>query len=193
MTRQRPRKTQAVESIESTEPTAEPISAVAPATATPADDDHLQEPDRGGSPRGDAAGVEPAGPAASAAPAALTERLTPEPAPASPTTGEAQSRGSRPPRQPRPTKLARLQAMLRTPAGASLPALREATGWQAHTLRAALTRLRQAGHAVERGRSEGGVTTYRIVESDCGPAAGEATSLNHRPARADAISAGGPA
>lgn len=53
--------------------------------------------------------------------------------------------------------------MLRAPEGASLVQLCEALGWQARTLRAALTRLRQVGHAVERGRSEGGVTTYRIM------------------------------
>ena len=48
----------------------------------------------------------------------------------------------------------------------SLFALEQATGWQPHTLRAAITRLRQAGHRVERSRSADGGTVYRIVEGD---------------------------
>ncbi len=175
MTGQRPRKTKGVEPAPSTKPTAEPIRDTAPATATPAADNHQQASGRGVSPDTDLTGVEFTAPVE---PATRTEGLTPDPDPArtSPMRGEAQPRGSRPPRQPRPTKLARLQAMLRAPAGASLPALREATGWQAHTLRAALTRLRHAGHTVKRGRSDEGVTTYRIAEgaAEAATAAGAA-------------------
>ncbi|WP_395541887.1 DUF3489 domain-containing protein [Neotabrizicola sp. sgz301269] len=62
---------------------------------------------------------------------------------------------------PRPTKSALLRAMLAAPGGASLPALMAATGWQAHTLRAALTGLRKAGHDVTRHRA-GEATGYAI-------------------------------
>lgn len=79
-------------------------------------------------------------------------------------------------RQPRPTKIARLQQMLRTPEGASLVQLCEAMGWQAHTLRAALTRLRQAGHAMERDCSEEGITTYRIIGGPAEAAAAAAAA-----------------
>ena len=63
----------------------------------------------------------------------------------------------------RPTKGARLLEMLAVPEGATLAVLCDVLGWQAHTVRAALTRLRQAGHAVERNRSSEGETAYRIA------------------------------
>lgn len=45
-----------------------------------------------------------------------------------------------------------------------VPALLEMTGWQAHTLRAAIsTAARKFGFKVERKR-ENGVTSYRAVE-----------------------------
>jgi hypothetical protein len=72
------------------------------------------------------------------------------------------SGGGRGARQP--TKARLVQEMLARPEGATLAALTQATAWQAHTVRAALTRLRQTGHAVERSRSEAGETVYKIVE-----------------------------
>lgn len=83
---------------------------------------------------------------------------------------------------PRVTKIALLQQMLRAPEGVSLSTMEEVTGWQAHTLRAALTRLRQAGHRVERNRSEEGATTYRIAAVDEAHAQDEASSLRDHPA-----------
>lgn len=68
--------------------------------------------------------------------------------------------GGLPTEQPR-TKTARLIAMLRAPAGASIKELSDALRWQQHTVRAALTGLRKKGHAITRGK-EGSVTTYRI-------------------------------
>lgn len=46
---------------------------------------------------------------------------------------------------PRQTKTALLSQMILDKNGASLPALMEATGWQAHTVRAALSGLRKSG------------------------------------------------
>lgn len=62
---------------------------------------------------------------------------------------------------PRRTKSALLRARLSEPGGASLTALMEMTGWQAHTLRAALTGLRNAGLTITR-RREGEQTIYAI-------------------------------
>ena len=52
-------------------------------------------------------------------------------------------------------KLGRVLATLATDAGATLPELVALTGWQPHTARAALTRLRQRGHALERHERDG--------------------------------------
>lgn len=62
---------------------------------------------------------------------------------------------------PRQTKSALLRARLGEPGGASLATLMEMTGWQAHTLRAALTGLRKAGLTITR-RREGEDTIYAI-------------------------------
>ena len=61
-----------------------------------------------------------------------------------------------------PPKQSRVIEMLHDEGGTSLPELIEVTGWQAHTVRSALTGLRKKGHAIERF-SVDGVTRYRIV------------------------------
>jgi hypothetical protein len=76
------------------------------------------------------------------------------------------------PKAPRQTKAALLRAMLAEPGGTSLPALMAATGWQAHTLRAALTGLRKAGHDITRHR-DGDVSVYAI-----GPGASSAEAAS---------------
>lgn len=55
-----------------------------------------------------------------------------------------------------------LIAMLQSPEGASIEAMTEAFGWQAHSARAMLTGLRKAGHNIERAKL-GDVTIYRLV------------------------------
>lgn len=67
---------------------------------------------------------------------------------------------------PQPTvklssKIASVTEMLRRQQGATIAELIEATGWQAHTVRAALTGLRKKGHDITRG-SRDGMTTYLI-------------------------------
>lgn len=111
------------------------------------------------SPSGAAAGMSRPTTKAKAAPA--TAPTTPEGAPAP--TGTARPAKESAAQTSRPTKAARLQEMLAAPGGATLAGLGAALGWQAHTVRAALTRLRQAGHAVERSKSEAGDTVYRIA------------------------------
>ncbi len=62
-----------------------------------------------------------------------------------------------------PTKQETIFKLIRRPAGASLDALEKATGWQPHSVRAALTGLRKAGHVIERGKDAKGVTVYRVT------------------------------
>lgn len=93
---------------------------------------------------------------------------TTAPAPAwAPGPASAAAVSSEPPlAQPspaRPTKLAQLQHRLAAPEGATPASLCAALGWQRHTLRAALTRLRQAGHRLERSRSAEGESVYRLI------------------------------
>jgi hypothetical protein len=58
----------------------------------------------------------------------------------------------------------RLISLLSTKAGADVAALSAALGWRAHTTRAALTRLRQAGFTLQAAKpAGGGATVYRIA------------------------------
>ena len=72
----------------------------------------------------------------------------------------ATSAESAPPR--RPTKQAVIIGLLQRQEGATLADLAAATGWLPHTTRAALTRLRQAGHVLDKIRGETG-SVYRIA------------------------------
>ena len=70
---------------------------------------------------------------------------------------------------PRPTapraasKAAILIDLLARQDGASLDDLTAATGWLSHTVRAALTRLRQRGHTLVRAKDTDGRSVYRIT------------------------------
>ncbi len=64
----------------------------------------------------------------------------------------------------KPTKLETISKQLRRPAGANIAQLQKVTGWQSHSVRAALTGLRKKGHAIERSKSAKGDTVYRIIE-----------------------------
>ncbi len=61
------------------------------------------------------------------------------------------------------TKQALLIDLLKRKKGATIEAIVETLGWLPHTVRAALTRLRQQGVQIERVR-EDGVSRYRIAE-----------------------------
>ena len=61
----------------------------------------------------------------------------------------------------KPTKATRLEAMLCRPKGATQKQLEASLGWQPHTVRAAISRLRKAGAAVTLDRSVR-TPTYRI-------------------------------
>lgn len=70
------------------------------------------------------------------------------------------------PRPPQPTKKAQLIRLLRRKAGADLQTLSTRLGWQPHTTRAAVSRLRKAGHVLTAERpADGRPLRYRIVQS----------------------------
>lgn len=63
------------------------------------------------------------------------------------------------------TKKDAIVKLLRRKQGATLTALQEATGWQPHSLRAALTGLRKTGLEIGRATNAKGETVYRAVGS----------------------------
>lgn len=65
---------------------------------------------------------------------------------------------------PLPTrKKSLIEAMVRRREGCTVSELTAATGWQEHSLRAAITGLRKAGHSIDRDKTDG-PSRYRIVE-----------------------------
>ncbi|WP_300550496.1 DUF3489 domain-containing protein [Roseovarius sp.] len=66
---------------------------------------------------------------------------------------------------PRETKTATLRKLLSRKAGADLAALQSATGWQPHSVRAALSGLRKAGYGIDRTdpAKPGARAVYRIT------------------------------
>lgn len=60
------------------------------------------------------------------------------------------------------TKPETILKLVRRKTGANLKSLQEATGWQPHSVRAALTGLRKKRHAIERSKDAKGVTVYRV-------------------------------
>ena len=65
--------------------------------------------------------------------------------------------------QRRTSKKATIEALVRRTEGAAIAELVAATGWQEHSIRAALTGLRKAGHAIARERIDDSATRYRIA------------------------------
>lgn len=62
------------------------------------------------------------------------------------------------------SKAERLVTLLTTGTGASLEEMMEATGWQAHTVRAAMTGLRKRGYEIER-HVEGNTTVWSVKQA----------------------------
>ena len=65
----------------------------------------------------------------------------------------------------KPTKIEVVLRLLGRPSGASIADLQKATGWQPHSVRAALTGLRKKGHQVTRSKDSKGITVYRASET----------------------------
>ena len=62
------------------------------------------------------------------------------------------------------SKASRVLAMLQRSEGATTAQLIAETGWQPHTIRAALTGLKKKGHTVTSTKIEGEARIYRVVE-----------------------------
>ncbi len=65
-----------------------------------------------------------------------------------------------------PTKTTKTDAvlrLLRRPSGATIAQLQKITGWQPHSVRAALTGFRKRGIAVAREKDDAGTTVYRVA------------------------------
>ena len=86
----------------------------------------------------------------------MTKTEEPDPKPAA----RARARA----RKPAKTKATQLVELLSRSAGADLETMSRKLGWQAHTTRAALSRLRKAGYAISSEKPAGGkASRYRIT------------------------------
>ena len=65
----------------------------------------------------------------------------------------------------KPTKTDAVIRLLRRSSGATNAQIQKVTGWQPHSVRAALTRLRKKGHDVQRDKNAKGITVYRITKA----------------------------
>ena len=75
-----------------------------------------------------------------------------------PTKTQAQTKSKPPAAQKtdkRVTKRDQLIRLLSRKGGATIAQLEDKLGWQSHTVRAAISRLRKAGHDIERENAEG--------------------------------------
>ena len=71
------------------------------------------------------------------------------------------------------TKKDQVIRMLKTKAGADVVTISGKLGWQPHTMRAAMTGLRNEGHEIVATKPEGGgVSKYRIIASSTPKQAG---------------------
>ncbi len=106
-------------------------------------------------------------PKAAGQPARKTGRKSAKPTkPQQPPTKAASSRASkvRSPAAPaRPSKKAAILNLLQRPDGAAIGDLIAATGWQVHSVRAALTGLRKEGKELLHDKDAAGITHYRLA------------------------------
>ncbi len=61
------------------------------------------------------------------------------------------------------TKISKCLTQLQRRRGASIAELGKTTGWQPHSIRAALSGLRKRGHQIDRSKDERGVTRYTVT------------------------------
>lgn len=81
-------------------------------------------------------------------------------------TAKIQTRPAPKAAPPKTTKLDRLVAILKRAEGADMPAMIQATAWQAHSIRGALAgALRKKGHNVSSEKLEGG-RVWRITSPE---------------------------
>ncbi len=63
------------------------------------------------------------------------------------------------------TKSAAIRRLLARKSGATLSSLQKATGWQPHSVRAALSTLRKDGYTIDKlpAKTDGGAVAYHIT------------------------------
>ena len=76
---------------------------------------------------------------------------------------QASSSGARKRVKPSPTKPEIILRLLKRSKGARIQDLQKATGWQAHSIRAALTGLRKKGVLIERHKNASGESIYKLM------------------------------
>ncbi len=92
------------------------------------------------------------------------DKASPKSRPAKSKTTKPTVKGDNRPSAPRAgSKLAKLLKLLGNKRGVTIAQLIAATGWQAHTVRAAITGLRKRGYEIDRRKSPKGVTVYHRV------------------------------
>jgi predicted ArsR family transcriptional regulator len=62
-----------------------------------------------------------------------------------------------------PSKKQSIQRLLRRRNGTTLADMIKATGWQPHSVRAAMSRIRKTGTVIDRTATKSGTSRYRIV------------------------------
>ncbi|MCC3305101.1 DUF3489 domain-containing protein [Sneathiella sp. HT1-7] len=90
--------------------------------------------------------------------------LPPSKAHAKTATKRAASSGARKPVNPSPKKPDIILKLVKRSKGARMQDLQKATGWQAHSIWAALTGLRKQGVRIDHSRTPSGKTIYKAVE-----------------------------
>jgi hypothetical protein len=68
----------------------------------------------------------------------------------------------------RPTKKSRLIKLLSRKRGCGIDVLVKELSWQAHTIRAAISRLKQEGHEITRTSSSSGNAVYQLIQHSNG-------------------------
>jgi hypothetical protein len=76
---------------------------------------------------------------------------------------QAFSSGARKPVKPSPKKPDIILKLVKRSKGARMQDLQKATGWQPHSIRAALTGLRKKGIQIERQKGKDGISRYSLA------------------------------
>ncbi|MDF2367762.1 DUF3489 domain-containing protein [Sneathiella sp.] len=73
---------------------------------------------------------------------------------------------TRKPVKPSPKKPDIILKLVKRSKGARMQDLQKATGWQAHSIRAALTGLRKQGIPIDRQKNTAGETIYKLIAEE---------------------------
>jgi len=94
----------------------------------------------------------------------MPRKMAREPNTATPQSDPGSDTAAASVRPEKSTKIALVRTLLTRDEGATLAELTSATGWLAHTARAALTGLKKKGAVLEKSK-RGDLTCYRIVDA----------------------------